>query len=187
MKRAYTLGIILMIPIIFVSCATLPPDRYNTQKGALIGAGAGALIGQAIGHNTAGTLIGLAAGTILGGLVGNAIDQDYQVARDAALYDKPVIYYDRKGSAVEAIPGPPGAKSNCRTVTKRTWQDGKIVSETVEEVCSDPPDVVVVEPRYVYPAYPAYPSFYFHYGWPRPYYYRPHWHGHYGWGRWHRW
>ena len=41
------------------------------------------------------SLIGLAAGTILGALVGNAIDQDYQAARDATLYGKPVIYYDK--------------------------------------------------------------------------------------------
>jgi hypothetical protein len=196
MKKAYMMGIILLLPVFLVSCATLPPDRYNTQKGALIGAGAGALIGQAIGHNTAGTLIGLAAGTIFGGLVGNAVDQDYQVARDAALYDKPVIYYDRKGSAVEAIPGPPADKSNCRTVTKRTWQDGKIVSETVEEVCTEPPRTVVVEPRYVYPAYPAYPvyplfpfypSFNFSYGWPGRYHYGPYSHGGYGWGHGRRW
>ena len=57
-----------------VSCAAIPIDRYNTQKGAVIGAGAGALIGQALGGNTEGTLIGLAAGTIFGALVGNAVD-----------------------------------------------------------------------------------------------------------------
>lgn len=196
MKKVYIMGIILLLPVFLVSCAALPPDRYNTQRGALIGAGAGALIGQAIGHNTAGTLIGLAAGTIFGGLVGNAVDQDYQVARDAALYDKPVIYYDRKGSAVEAIPGPPVDRSNCRTVTKRTWQDGKIVSETVEEVCTEPPRTVVVEPRYVYPAYPAYPayplfpfypSFNFSYGGPGRYHHGPYGHGGYGWGHGRRW
>lgn len=190
MDKIKSLGIILMIPVILVSCATMPPDRYNTQKGALVGAGTGALIGQLIGHNTAGTLIGLAAGTILGGLVGNAVDQDYQVARDAALYDKQVVYYDRKGSAVEAIPGPPGNKSNCRTVTKRTWQDGKLLSETVEEVCTEP-QTVVVQPQYVYPSYPvypAYPSYYFSYGWPGRYYHRPHGYGSFGWGHGHhRW
>ena len=57
------------------SCAHYPPDRYNTQFGAAVGDGTGALIGQAIGGNTESTLIGLAAGTILGALVGNAVDQ----------------------------------------------------------------------------------------------------------------
>lgn len=168
-----------MVLTVFASCAHYPPDRYNTQKGALIGAGAGALLGQAIGGNTAGTLIGLAAGTIFGGLVGNAVDQDYQAARDAVRYDKPVVYYDEKGSAVEAIPEPVQGKGDCRKVTKRVWEDGTLVSETVEEVCREP-SVVVVEPRYVYPAYPVYPRFhyYYRYGPPYRYYNRPyfrHW------------
>ena len=48
---------------------------YNTQKGAAIGAGIGALAGQAIGHDTESTLIGTAAGTLLGAITGNAVDQ----------------------------------------------------------------------------------------------------------------
>jgi hypothetical protein len=182
MKKAASILIIVALSLVIVSCAHYPPDRYNTQKGTLIGAGAGALIGQAIGGNTAGTLVGLAAGTILGGLVGNAVDQDYQAARDAARYEKPVVYYDKKGSALEAIPGPLSDNTKCRKVTKRVWQDGELVSETVEQVCSEP-EVIVSQPYYVYPHYP---SFYFnyHYG-PRPYYhypYPPRWRGAYGWG-----
>ena len=60
MKMFMILG--LMFVMVMASCASIPRDRYNTQKGAAIGAGAGALIGQAIGHNTKGTLIGLTAG-----------------------------------------------------------------------------------------------------------------------------
>lgn len=56
-----------------LSCSS---PGYGTQKGALAGAGAGALIGQAIGRNTAGTLIGLAGGTLVGAIVGNAVDQN---------------------------------------------------------------------------------------------------------------
>ena len=51
----------LILSVFLVSCAHYPPDRYNTQAGAVTGAGMGALIGQAIGGNTQGTLIGLAA------------------------------------------------------------------------------------------------------------------------------
>ena len=75
MKMFMILG--LMFVMVMASCASIPRDRYNTQKGAAIGAGAGALIGQAIGHNTKGTLIGLTAGTILGALVGIAVDKGY--------------------------------------------------------------------------------------------------------------
>ena len=169
MKRTIVVFILLLFSATLVSCAHYPADRYNTQRGALIGAGAGALLGQAIGGNTAGTLIGLGAGTILGGLVGNAVDQDYQAARDAALHDRPVVYYDRKGTAVEAVPRPVAGKPDCRVVTKRIWQDGELVSETVEEICTEP-EVIVVRPRCVYPPPPR---VYFHYyHGPRPFYYR---------------
>ncbi len=187
MNHMKCIGILLLVSIVFVSCAHYPPDRYNTQKGALVGAGAGALIGQAIGGNTAGTLIGLAAGTILGGLVGNAVDQDYQAARDAAYHEKPVVYYDKNGSAVEVLPGPADQKTHCRNVTKRTWKDGQLVSETVEEVCGEPEVTIIERPSYVYPAYPSL-SFYYS-NRARPYGYYPYRGYYYPWGRWsgHRW
>lgn len=174
----------LILSLLLGACAHYPPDRYNTQAGALTGAAMGALIGQAIGANTQSTLIGLAAGTILGSLVGNAIDQDYQAARDAALYGKPVIYYDKNGHAVEAIPeGLDDA--NCRQVRKRIWENGKLIKETVEEVCASPAPIVRYYPAPPPPVYyygwwgwPVIPrfSFYFgqsvHHGYYRPYYHR---------------
>jgi len=180
--------VVLMVTLSFLvaSCATYPPGRYNTQVGAAVGAGTGALIGQAIGRNTEGTLIGLAAGTIIGALVGNAVDQQNQAAREAAAYGKPVIYYDENGRAVEALPETSG-DPNCRKVRKRVWENGKLVEETVEEVCGSPPVA-----RYYYPPPPPYyygwwgaPSFSFYFG--RPYYrgyygYRPHYH-YRGWHR----
>jgi hypothetical protein len=45
------------------------------ESGALIGAGGGALAGQAIGHNTTGTLIGTGVGAIGGYVVGNEMDK----------------------------------------------------------------------------------------------------------------
>jgi hypothetical protein len=157
MKKYYTSMLVLTISFLFVSCAHYPHDRYNTQAGAAIGAGTGALIGQAIGGNTEGTLIGLAAGTIFGALVGNAVDQDYQAARDAARHGKPVVYYDKSGHAVEAIPEVT-PDPNCRRVRKRIWENGELVKETVEEVCGPPAPAV----RYV-PAPPPPPAYY--YGW----------------------
>ena len=179
MKKYHVMIFTLALSFLVVSCATVPYDRFNTQKGAAIGAGVGALIGQAIGGNTEGTLIGLAAGTILGALVGNAADQDYQAVRDATQYGKPVIYYDNSGHAIEAIPE--GANyPNCRKVRKRIWENGKLIKETVEEIC-DPPVPVV---RY-YPAPPPPPAYYYGWwGWPVVpgvsfYYGRPKYHGYF--------
>lgn len=136
MKRTIITLMLLAILGITTSCAGIPPDRYNTQKGAAVGAGIGALMGQAIGRDTKGTLLGAGIGTLLGAIVGNAADQSNQAARDAALTNKRVVYYDNQGGAVEAIPGPPDRqRTDCRKVTKRVWDRGQLVSETVEEVC----------------------------------------------------
>lgn len=127
--------ILLAFSLFFTACAPVQQDRYNTQRGAAIGAGLGAILGQAIGKNTEGTLLGMAAGTVLGALVGNATDQNYAAARQAASSNQRVVYYDDRGAAVEAIPGPLNQQTNCRKVQKRTWNNGVIVSDTIEEIC----------------------------------------------------
>ncbi len=125
----------LILVLLVASCASIPKDRYNTQKGALIGAGLGALLGQAIGRNTESTLIGLGAGTLLGALVGNAVDQSYDATREASRTNKKVVYYDKQGSVVEAVPEGFDQKTNCDRITKRVWKNGKLVSEDTEEIC----------------------------------------------------
>ena len=135
MRKILWILAILALLITLTSCATIPRDRYNTQKGAAIGAGLGAIAGQIIGGDTEGTLVGAAVGTMLGAVVGNAVDQSYQAQREAARTNKRVVYYDDKGGAVEAIPGPVNPRTDCRKVTKRVWDKGTLVSETIEEIC----------------------------------------------------
>jgi uncharacterized protein YcfJ len=138
MKNAIAAVLLVALMLGIVSCATtnVPPDRYNTQRGAAVGAAVGALFGQAIGRDTEGTLLGAGIGTLLGAIVGNAVDQSHQAARDAAVTNKRVVYYDNQGGAVEAIPGPiDQQRTNCRKVTKRVWDKGMLKSETVEEIC----------------------------------------------------
>ena len=135
MKTNILCVIILSVMLLSVSCATIPEDRYNTQKGAAIGAGIGALLGQAIGRDTEGTLLGAGIGTVVGAIAGNAVDQDYQAARDAAMLNKRVVYVDDQGRAVEAIPMQSSQQTNCRKITKRQWDNGQLISETVEEIC----------------------------------------------------
>lgn len=129
--------IILLLSLMFlsVSCATTQPDRYNTQRGAAIGAGIGALMGQAIGRDAEATWLGAGIGTLVGAIAGNAIDQEHQAARDAAMTNKRIVYVDRDGRAVEAIPVQNDQQTNCRKVTKRQWDNGQMISETVEEIC----------------------------------------------------
>ena len=47
-------------------CNTESAVRRNANNGTIIGGVGGALVGQAIGHNTTGTLIGAGAGAIAG-------------------------------------------------------------------------------------------------------------------------
>lgn len=65
------------ITLILVICITFAPLGCKSDKGTgtLAGAGAGALIGQAIGRNTEGTLIGAGVGAGVGYLIGNEMDK----------------------------------------------------------------------------------------------------------------
>lgn len=73
MKKNTVSAVALMLFLtVIAGCAS---QGYNTQKGAAIGAGVGALAGQALGRDTASTLIGAGVGALVGGLGGNAVDQ----------------------------------------------------------------------------------------------------------------
>ncbi len=135
MKQNTLIVLLLSLMFLSVSCATTQPDRYNTQRGAAIGAGIGALMGQAIGRDTEATLLGAGIGTLVGAIAGNAVDQEHQAARDAARTNKRVVYVDKRGRAVEAIPIQNDQQTNCRKVTKRQWDNGQLISEAVEEIC----------------------------------------------------
>lgn len=96
MKRMLTL--LLILGLTAMGCAST--GRYNTQRGAAIGAGLGALAGQAIGNNTESTLIGTGVGTLLGTIVGNGLDQqadEYRSREGAHGYPDNSYYgeYDR--------------------------------------------------------------------------------------------
>lgn len=135
---AFKKGMAALVLAVFcftgLACAPIP-GQERTGQGALIGGGLGALLGQAIGHNTQGTLIGMASGAILGALVGNAQDQSSAAARSAAGTGKRVVYYDDHGGAVEASPLGMNQSTNCRKVQKKVWSNGQVVSDTIEEVC----------------------------------------------------
>jgi hypothetical protein len=59
----------------------------NTEAGAgaggLVGAGTGALIGNAVGHTGAGALIGAGVGAVTGGLIGHSEDEAQKKAAAA--------------------------------------------------------------------------------------------------------
>jgi hypothetical protein len=66
---------ILIIAVVGVSLAFTCGCESDAQTGALIGTGAGAGIGQAVGHNTESTLIGAGVGAGAGYMIGNESDK----------------------------------------------------------------------------------------------------------------
>ncbi len=75
-------------------------------NGLLLGAGSGALVGQAIGRDTEGTLIGTAVGGVLGYVVGNEMDKNYYGGRPYPP-PQPVVYGPPPPPAVVYVPPPP--------------------------------------------------------------------------------
>ena len=71
----------ILVGFLVAGCANT--GYYNTQKGALAGAGIGALAGQTIGRDTESTLIGAGVGGFMGAVVGNGMDQQAQQYRDS--------------------------------------------------------------------------------------------------------
>jgi uncharacterized protein YcfJ len=130
-------GITILVALgLLVSCAGRHSNHFNTQRGAAIGAGFGALTGQIVGRNTRSTLLGAGIGTVVGAIVGNAVDQEQQIAREAAAANRKIVYYDKKKEhVIEAVPGPENRQTQCRKVTRREWDKGYLVSERVEEIC----------------------------------------------------
>ena len=68
-----------MALLVFMIIGCLDNDtkaQDHGVNGLLLGAGGGALVGQAVGRDTEGTLIGTAVGGMLGYMVGNEMDKD---------------------------------------------------------------------------------------------------------------
>lgn len=97
-------------------------EPNNTGTGALIGAGAGALMGAAIGgprNGGAGALIGAAAGAITGGVIGNSIDQE----QAAELRAQAPATYQR------VVQGQPLSISDIEAMSQANVSDDVIISQ----------------------------------------------------------
>ena len=88
MKTMVSLSAVMLMlgMLAFQGCAT------NAQTGAAVGAGGGAVAGQAIGGNTKGTLIGAGVGAIGGYLIGNEADKAQAARERDAAYEQANTY-----------------------------------------------------------------------------------------------
>ena len=148
----------LIISIVFILIAAAnaqaePVIKINKGiSGLLLGAGGGAIAGQAIGRDTESTLIGTAVGTLFGYVVGNEMDkgngQTEQVRYRPAPLPAPA-YYDQRNDyryRYEPVDQRPYYTDNeCREVEILGTMSGD-PERLVTTACRTPQGWVLVDP-----------------------------------------
>jgi hypothetical protein len=89
MKMTRLIGAVLLPALLACGCSSMSNTEKGVGVGGVLGAGTGALIGNATGHTGAGALIGAGVGAVSGGLIGHAVDEsekktDAKIAAAAA-------------------------------------------------------------------------------------------------------
>lgn len=73
--KMHTSSLIIMLILSFSGCSTWR-KLNDTEKGAVIGGGTGAVVGNIISPGVGGTVVGGAVGAVGGGLIGNEVDEN---------------------------------------------------------------------------------------------------------------
>lgn len=89
MKRLLVIACVVLLSATINSNAQA---EHNTTNGVIIGAGSGAILGQAIGRDTEATLIGTAVGGLFGYMIGNEMDHQGQRVVHHRTYQPPRTY-----------------------------------------------------------------------------------------------
>lgn len=124
----------IMVSSVFVGCANTyqNPNFSNKTTGTLGGAAAGALIGQAIGHNTKGTLIGAAVGS-LAGLGWGAYRDKQEVELQERLRNSNVAI-SRNGDYLNlTLPGGVTFETNSSSITPSFFEPLNSISEVLSQ------------------------------------------------------
>ena len=123
-------------------------------RGALIGGGAGALAGQAIGHSTKGTVIGAATGAVAGAIIGHQIDQSraarQQPPQPVVVEQAPqpiVVTQPPPSVLVEQRPSYPGA-GYVWVEGYWVWNGANYAWQPGYWVMPPQPSVIWIQPRY---------------------------------------
>ena len=136
MKKIGMLSLVGIVIVLLIAGCASNPRRHNLQRGTGIGAIAGGVAGRLLGHDEAGMWLGATIGAALGATIGNIMDQERGAIIAASQQNRRVVVYDNQGGAIEAIPGPVNQRTNCKKVTTRHWEGGKLISEEINEVCT---------------------------------------------------
>ena len=127
------LALILIIALMFtISCAETnnPKVVDSAMLGAALGGTAGAMLPGTKNKWRSGVIGAAIGAAALGGVA--AIEE---AEREAVRQNRPVVI-NQNGSTTRIDPLPSNQKTRCRKIRRRTWRNGKLVSDTVEEVCN---------------------------------------------------
>lgn len=83
MKTLRLLGPVVVPVLVLSGCESMSNTDKGVLGGGAIGAGTGAIIGNATGHTGTGALIGAGVGALTGGLIGHTEDKQEKKAQDA--------------------------------------------------------------------------------------------------------
>ena len=128
MKKA--VAIVMMLALLPLAACT----QYHTE-GAVTGGAVGGVAGALLDHKNPwrGGVIGAALGAVLGATIA---DISYRASREAYTTGRPVEYRTEDGRGVyRADPMEYDARTRCRRIHERVWEDGRLVRDQVREVC----------------------------------------------------
>ena len=131
MRKLLTL--ILITALIFtISCAETNNPRVvdSAMLGAALGGTAGAMLPKSKNRWRSGVIGAAIGAAALGGMA--AIEE---AEREAIRQNRPVVI-NQNGSTTRIDPLPSNQKTRCRKIRRRTWRNGRLVSDTVQEVCN---------------------------------------------------
>ncbi len=126
----------LLLIFLFMGALTTGCVTERSYQGAAVGGASGAGIGALVdNHNPwRGAAIGAAIGSVVGGTL---TEINARAAREAAENNRVVDYDGRNDRTVVETTTlhPQNSSTHCHKVRKRVWKNGRLVSNTVEEVC----------------------------------------------------
>lgn len=128
-----TISLLCLLMLALTSCST------HHYEGAAVGGAVGGVSGALLDSKNSwrGGVIGAAIGAIAGATIA---DVSVRGARDASRQGRPVEYRTDDGRGyyrAEPVGQTyyPNENTRCRKVNERVWEDGRLVKDTVKEVC----------------------------------------------------
>jgi len=86
--------LISVITLLLAGTTHAGDHKHRDLRGVIVGAGGGALLGQAIGRNTQSTVIGTAIGSVVGYLVGSEMDRQYDYGNHMTYRQRQPVRYE---------------------------------------------------------------------------------------------